>query len=234
MIGDHPSQPCWNLFACQLSRTLENRGFRLGQLDDRAGIHRQKVSRLQKSMTDTRYGYPVLRPDELNRVQQAFDLDIHERLRLRGAVLATAIQEELVNHGIDDENARLAAYELYPVIVRALEEFRAAGKKVGTDSYITRTSSNGETIMAEQLDMKLAGALRMIDQANKYLYLENIDLERDRKVRVQQASQCFTQALEELDSLDEETQATEMWQAWHTEAIEGQNQAEKLLVEFED
>jgi hypothetical protein len=36
----------WNLFARELEDILEEHGLRLGHLNDRAGLHPQKVSRL--------------------------------------------------------------------------------------------------------------------------------------------------------------------------------------------
>ncbi|HEU5374026.1 MAG TPA: hypothetical protein VFV38_01160 [Ktedonobacteraceae bacterium] len=115
----------WNIFARELEDILNRRDCRLGQLDDRAGIHPQKVSRLQKSLRQPKH-FQVLDPEELEDVVLAFDLDQYEELCLRAAVLTVAIEGVLIKR-IDPEDALLAAEQIFPIILRVLDRHKSGG-----------------------------------------------------------------------------------------------------------
>lgn len=85
----------WNIFARELADILARRGLRLGHLDDRAGIHREKVCRLRQSLAGPR-SFPVLNPDEMDAVAATLHLATYKILHLRAAVLAAAIEEQLM------------------------------------------------------------------------------------------------------------------------------------------
>jgi hypothetical protein len=55
----------WNVFARTLQDILTARGYGLGHLDDRAGIHPEKVRRLQRSLRVPK-SFPVLNIEKLS------------------------------------------------------------------------------------------------------------------------------------------------------------------------
>ena len=86
----------WNLFASVLQEILAAHGLGLGHLDDRANIHREKVRRLQRSLKVPK-SFPVLNIDEMEQVITTCGLNRKEKIRLRAAVLATSIEETLMD-----------------------------------------------------------------------------------------------------------------------------------------
>ncbi len=71
----------WNIFARMLEDILTQHGYRLGHLDDRAGIHPTTVSRLQHSLRQPAT-YPTLNPSDLEAVIDIFHLNESEQLSL--------------------------------------------------------------------------------------------------------------------------------------------------------
>ena len=105
-----PNSQQWNIFARELSAVLQHHGFRLGQLNDRAHLHPQQVSRLQRSLD--RLQFPVLSPEQLAEVVASFDLTNDEVIRLRAATLATAVQRVLMDR-IPPKDALAAADQIF-------------------------------------------------------------------------------------------------------------------------
>jgi site-specific recombinase XerD len=112
--GEYPEHFRWNIFARELEDILALRGLRLTHLDDRAFIHREKVRRLRQSLLRPR-SFPVLNPTEMDNVIVTFQLNDNEVLRLRAALLATAIEEMLMDR-ISSEDALFLAEHLLPVL----------------------------------------------------------------------------------------------------------------------
>src|ERR1700730_14834547 len=110
----------WNLFASVLQEILAAHGLGLGHLDDRAHIHREKVRRLQLSLKVPK-SFPVLNIDEMERVITAFRLNRKEHTRLRAAILATSIEETLMDR-INPDDALKAAEQILGIIEQALQE----------------------------------------------------------------------------------------------------------------
>src|SRR5690242_18013470 len=97
----------WNLFARELADILAVNHLGLGHLDDRAGIHREKVRRLIQSLSAPK-SFPVLNAEEMELVIQKFQLGDEDVLRLRAALLATSIEKTLMDR-INQDDALLAA-----------------------------------------------------------------------------------------------------------------------------
>jgi hypothetical protein len=130
----------WNIFARVLEDILAAHGARIGQIDDRTAIHREKVARLQRSLDDPGRIH-TLNPDELREVRMAFGLTPDEVLRLRAAMVAASIQKTLLDR-ISAEDARLAAEELYPSLLESLRhrahELRGVGRIRGETEDLPR------------------------------------------------------------------------------------------------
>ena len=72
----------WNLFARELEDILASYNLGLGHLDDRDGIHREKVRRLIQSLRAPK-SFPVLNTEEMDLLVQTLQLGDEEVLRLR-------------------------------------------------------------------------------------------------------------------------------------------------------
>src|SRR5437016_4855937 len=121
MYRDNLPTGGWNLFARMLQEILALHGFGLGHLDDNpeVHVHKEKVRRLQKSIRENIPRFPMLTPDELERVITAYRLNDSEQLRLRAAVLTTAIEITLMER-INQYEALEAAEEILPILERVL------------------------------------------------------------------------------------------------------------------
>src|SRR5256885_13731819 len=120
----------WNLFARELEDILRAHHAELGFLDDRANIHQEKVRRLQQSLLKPK-SFPTLTPEELDRVAEVFHLDDMEVMRLRAAVLVSAIERTLMDR-INQDDALRAAETMLPVVREAMEKQFQEGNALGT------------------------------------------------------------------------------------------------------
>src|SRR6266852_8653657 len=155
----------WNLFARVLQQILAAHGCGLGHLDDRAGMHPEKVRRLQRSLR-TPKSFPVLNISEMEQVIAVFRLDTREQVRLRAALLATSIEETLMDR-INQDDALRAAEQILPIIEQALhahtDEMAGIGAGKGPGMMMAPDES--------EIDRKLARALASIDHATLALHL---------------------------------------------------------------
>jgi hypothetical protein len=118
-MKQHPGEmKRWNLFARELEDLLYKHGYDLNDLTREAGLHPEKVRRLKQYLALPKFH--ILNPEELEQVSMSFAFTGEEQLRLRAAILATAVEETLMNR-IDPENALRAAEEIFPLLVEALK-----------------------------------------------------------------------------------------------------------------
>ena len=110
----------WNLFARELEDILAAYNLGLGHLDDRVGIHREKVRRLIQSLRVPK-SFSILNTEEMDLLVQTLQLGNEEVLRLRTALLATAIERTLMDR-INPDDALLAAEQTFPLLLNALHE----------------------------------------------------------------------------------------------------------------
>ena len=214
----------WNLFASVLQEILAAHGLGLGHLDDRANVHREKVRRLQRSLKIPK-SFPVLNIDEMEQVITTFGLNRKEKIRLRAAVLATSIEETLMDR-INPDDALKAAEQILDIIEQALQEH--AHDLVGIGAV-----KGGNIMMSEEseIDRKLGNALTAIDHATIALHLSrNADSQVERVECAQQARASFIAALAELDKAAPILKANDAWRVWHDEAQNGLTAAQNRLV----
>ena len=214
----------WNLFASVLQEILAAHGLGLGHLDDRANIHREKVRRLQRSLKVPK-SFPVLNIDEMERVITTFGLNRKEKIRLRAAVLATSIEETLMDR-ISPDDALKAAEQILGIIEQALQEHAHDLAGIGA-------VKGGSIMMSEEseIDRKLGNALTAIDHATIALHLSrNADSQVERVECAQQARASFIAALAELDKAAPMLKANDAWLVWHDEAQNGLTAAQNRLV----
>lgn len=216
----------WNLFARELEDILAKRNLGLGHLDDRAGVHREKVRRLIQSLR-TPKSFPVLNAEEINRIAEEFVLNETEVLQLRAAVLATSIEKTLMDR-INQDDALLAAEQLFPTIFKALQE-----QVEGISGLGTIRRGDTDLVDDDELDMLLGSVLDAIDDAHIALHLSrNVSSHGERVEQARRALTNFEKALTELDEVAEEVRALSVWRYWYDEAQKGLAIAHKRLEEL--
>lgn len=205
----------WNIFARELEDILADHGLRLGQLDDRAFIHREKVRRLRKSLERPK-SFPVLNPDEMDEVIAVVPLNDYEVLRLRAAILTAAIQETLVER-IDPEDASIAAEQIFPTIMMAMH--RRSDETVG----LARMRGEGTSVDEEgEIDEVSEPALVALDRATKALHLgRDAQSDAERREQLQRAIAGFEVALRTFIAAPEATRDSAAWRTWYAEAQGG-------------
>ena len=214
----------WNIFARVLQTILEKRGLGLGHLDDRGiGIHPQKVLRLKRSLTSPKR-FPVLRPDEMEDVIRTFELSAEEQILLRAAVLATAIEEELMDR-INNEDALNGAELLLPIIEDAIRKDLGLRVTIRGNRGIPQGDDESEHLLAE--------AVATIDHATLMLHLScTAQTGASRIELARQAEAGFESSLARLNRADTELMTSESGSAWYEEARNGLLAARARLAEI--
>ena len=204
----------WNLFARILQEILVAHHSDLGKLDDHPAIHvhKEKVRRLKKSIQESAPAFPMLTPDEIDRVITTFHLSEGEQLRLRAAVLATAIEITLMGR-IKHTDALMAAEEILPILERVLQNAPLQAMGIRTNGRGMPVRNDGD------IDSVLAEALGIMDRATLAFTLSSdVEDHQERLERLHQAERGFEKALTQLNSLASGVKQSASWQMWHDEA----------------
>jgi hypothetical protein len=217
----------WNIFARILEDILADRGLRLGHLDDRTKlISGIKVRRLRQSLEKPN-AFPVLNPAEMDLIVSTFKLSEDETLHLRAAILTTAIEEELMDR-IHQDDALLAAEQLFSTILRAMQKYSSTPSGLGAVR-----SDDTKAIEEALIDLELEAALEYIDHATLAWHLgRNVTLHRERIERAQQAFAGFEAALTELDELGDNIKEMDDWHTLYDEAQRGYRVTQERLKEL--
>ena len=108
----------WNIFAATLQDILSHHNLHLWSLKS-FGIHPQQITRLQKSLKTPQH-FPLLSPVDMERLTLELPLSSDEIIRLRAAMLATAIERMLFDR-ISAEGAYAVAYEIFQMLNQTLQ-----------------------------------------------------------------------------------------------------------------
>jgi hypothetical protein len=193
----------WNIFARELQSILEIHGFRLGQLDDRANIHPQKVARLKRSLIEPHFY--VLTPDELEVVARIFVFTEVERLRLRAAVLVTAIEEMLMDR-INQDDALKASEDILPIIYNILAIHKDEQVGLGT----IKADEESATLLAE-----LEPGMHFFEHgAIQWHHADAAQHTSQKAFYLREAAESFRQALSSFETLDEVIKSSVEYQYW--------------------
>ena len=205
----------WNLFARELEDILTAHNLHLGLIDDRTDIHREKIRRLQKSLS-TPKNFPVLNPEEMELLIEKFDLSEEERVRLRAALLATAIERMLMSR-IDQDNALLASEKIGNILRETLLAQFELDDELGSIR-----SGDSESIEDNEEDMKWNRAWSALDGGDLARQLSNDVISYREGLRwAKEADACYTESLTELDGLGEDSKSLQIWNIWHGDADAG-------------
>src|SRR2546423_6405945 len=226
MATQDTSMKRWNIFAAELEDMLASRGVSLSLLDNRASIHREKVRRLRQSLLKPK-SFPILSTDEMDKVIRVFGLNDTEVLRLRAAMLATSIEKMLMDR-IQQDDALLAAEQLFPLLFKAMQE---GASDLGS-------VRGGDIIESEEdeIDIVLESALEAIDSTTIAFQLSrNVASHTERIEKARQARDGFVMALKELEEgidEDDDVRTTPAWQHWHADAQRGLAATNERLEEL--
>lgn len=213
----------WNIFAQELETILASRGLGLGHLDDRAGIHSAKVYRLKHSLIHSG-STPVLNVEEMDDVVSAFTLNYDEVIHLRAALLAASVQN-MLSKRIDPSNALLAAKQVLPYVSAAL--YKSQGSLNGLSQMKGMSTNNSNE---HDIEYAFGSAWDAIDDGTILLHLSHNVLSLRRSVSyAEQAFAAFETAIQELEDISDDIQATEEWDVWYKDAQAGLESAKKRL-----
>lgn len=204
----------WNLFARELEAILTAHRQSLSALDPALGIAESKARRLQQSLS-TPNSWPVLDPEEMEKLEQELPLSREEWMRLRAALLAVWI-ERMLSYRIDQQRALQAAEHLLPLVNEALQEQSRSDGKLrairGPDSEAREDTG------ADQIWERI---WEMLDMAMLALQLSYSVPDRERMKKLREARADFQAALDQLNTLDGGTKSLPIWADASKEAQRG-------------
>lgn len=208
--------PKWNIFARELERILQIRGYSLGHLDDRSHIHREKVRRLQRSLREPRFN--LLSPDELEQVGDTFDFTSDERMQLRAAMLATAVEDMLMSR-IEAGAALVASDQVFDILLDALQTHGDDDNGIGAVKGGPRQQALEQA--APTSTAAFEAAIDDVERAYLMLHLALTDALATRRRTAMLAREGFLYALAALERLDASGLAGDEWTYWRDEAQHG-------------
>jgi hypothetical protein len=226
-MNQNTSDKRWNIFVRELEDILATRQLRLTHLDDRASIHREKVRRLARSLTSNK-SFPVLNPDEMERTIKAFGLNKLEIVRLRAALLVTAIEQMLMDR-INEDDALVASEEIFPMILATMQKYSFSTSKIST---IRNDDVDENQTEETEIDLALEPALEAFDRATIALHMSTVNAQTERIKYAREALAGFKMALAELDDVENIVGSTISYQTWRVDIENGLLTAEKRLEEL--
>jgi uncharacterized small protein (DUF1192 family) len=216
----------WNVFARELEDVLAVHHLSIGQLDDRFDIHREKVRRLNQSLLMPK-SFPVLNTEEMEHLVNTLQLSEAEIIRLRAAILATAIERTLMDR-INQEDALVAAEQLLPLISKAMQDQINSITGIGAIRR-EETISSGY----DESDLALESAIEAINKGTIALHLSyNVSSHIERVERAREARHHFEVAQAELEEVDDDARMLASWKYCYNEAQNRQAEAEERLEEL--
>lgn len=207
-----------NRFARELEDILQARGKRLTDLYH-AGIYREQVRRLRRSLREIGR-FPLLGLAEIDRIILHYNLEADEILRLRAALVATAVERMLFSRQIPAKAALQATEEVFDIVSRAMRDSQLVDVRGDLDQSSSgpkeRTAVASEVTAVEQgaapdaqssefieeelyedLSELMDDALDRLDRATLALHLSTLSRSRrDRIHCLQEAEQDYMTALE--------------------------------------
>lgn len=235
--------PPGNLFAHVLEELLRRAGYTVDMLDDipempktptieeyervmKQRVHREIVRRLKRSL-EAENCFTTLSPVDIAKVVKNCGLKVADDRRLRAAVLATAVQEQLYRR-ISPDFAREAAWRILPVMLDALQDDEALDEGVRA---FARAARGVIMLPAEtEFERRLGDAIEAIELAGLDLSISRSARDAaERAASARRAHERYTFALQRLDGADAALQAEDAWDAWHAEATAGLAEATRRL-----
>lgn len=218
----------WNLFAQELEEILQAHHQRLSALDPRLGIAEDRARRLQQSL-HLSANLPVLSPEELDTLEIALPLSSEESIRLRAALLATAVEQMLADR-IGRERAVQAVKSIVPLLRAGIQE-----QYLTENMFQERRGPDGEALENTEIDRIWEEIWEMLDAAELALQLSEglpSNRERERLKKLREARSDFQDALDLLNRLGRGIKALPIWTQAYQEGRRGLEQTTERLEEL--
>jgi hypothetical protein len=212
----------WNIFARELQNVLRRHNLDLSRLSDRVGIHPEKVRRLVQSLSSPK-SFPVLNVEEMDQLIATLNLVENEIIHLRAAALATSVERTLIDR-INQDDALQGANQIFPTILRALEEESEDNEGLGNPrGDVGGVDNNGP-------DSIFASAIEAVDDGDRALRMSYDMSDSKRQKRyAQSAYNAYEEALTQLNLLPRNFQSVQLWKDLQQEAQRGKVAANKRL-----
>lgn len=216
----------WNLFARTLEEILAAYNLGLEQLEERAGIQRDKARRLVQSLRTPKI-FPVLNTEEMDLVIRALQLGDDEVLQLRAALLATSIEKMLMDR-INQDDALLVAEQSLPLILKALRE-----QISGITGLGGVRGGDGGADEDDALDMLLEWTWQLVDKAEWAVQMSyRVNVHSERVERAREARARYEEALAELEEADTHIRSLRVWQNCYKTVQKGLATANERLEDL--
>ncbi len=212
-----------NIFARELQNVLRRHNLDLSRLDDRVGIHPEKVRRLVQSLSGPK-SFPVLNVEEMDQLIATLNLSEDEIIHLRAAVLAASIERTLMDR-INQDDALQGANQIFPIIIRALEEEsesdQGLGNTRGTDINADDNSS---------LDEVFRSVYVALDAGEDALDLSSRMSSTRKSSQLKLAAAQFSQAIEALKEFPSSMHTIGEWRYLQQQAQKCLHSAQEQLA----
>jgi hypothetical protein len=215
----------WNMFARILEDILHEHGKTLGNLT-LAGIHREKIRRLKKSLIIP-LNFPMLNAQETEAVIDFYQFKPENIIRLRAAIVATAVERTLFDR-IPADDALKVTEEVYPTILAAVRVMNTVIRSGEDDQDME------EPLLEEDyIDTDLASALDAIDRATLAFHMcRSSETRQEKKRYAQESIFAFQIASQELEEWRDRLASHDIWQLWFDEVSEGLHVVRQYMKEL--
>ena len=204
-----------NIFAHELQNVLRHYNLDLSLLDDRVGLHPEKVRRLVQSLHSLR-SFPILNVTEMDQLHNTLSLSADDTNRLHAAILAASIEKTLADR-INQNDAVHAANQIFPIILEALENEATGTQGLGN----TRGGPDTDSADDSSLDESFGQAFAAIDAGEQALSLGSRMSSTKKASQLQLAVTSFTEALQILNELPDYVRRGAEWRHWQQDAQQG-------------
>lgn len=214
----------WNIFARELQNVLRRHNLDLSRLDDRVGIHPEKVRRLVQSLSSPK-SFPVLNVEEMDQLITALNLSEGEIIHLRAAVLAASVERTLMDR-INQDDALQATNQIFPIILHALEDESESDEGLGNTRGGPDMTANDNS----GLDEVFRSAYDALDAGEGALSLSSQLSSAKKPSQLNLAVTQFTGALEALNKIPNSMHSLPQWRDSQQRAQKGLKSAQEQLA----
>ncbi len=227
MLMGIPRAPQWNIFARELAKLMSVHGLKLSHLYNRQIVYYPEIVRRLQQSLDRPGRFPILNPEELDRLISALHLTPSEENQLKAAIVATSIERTLMDR-INQDAALQAADDVFHIVFDALES--RTGPAL---SHI----KGGVFFVEPEIpdDPNLDTALDLIDRATIALYAsKDASTPRVRVTTAREADDTFYAALMLLEGVEHLSSTTrspdsDEKEHWRHQTRLGREMAQSLM-----
>ncbi len=213
----------WNIFARELQNVLRRHNLNLSQLDERVGIHPEKVRRLVQSLSSPK-SFPVLNVEEMDQLIKTLNLSEDEIIHLRAAILAASVERTLMDR-INQNDALQGANQILPIIIQALEEESESDQGLGNTRGTDITADDNSS-----LDEVFRSVYVALDAGEDALNLSSRMSSARKSSQLKLAVTQFSQAIEALKEIPSSMHTIGEWRYLQQQAQKGLKSAQEQLA----